>query len=118
MAWAEISQALVLAVVVVYVLRRLCCEYGRKQQCLPHSPSEIHFTTSSITTDFIAPDGERISLKSLIDALLIYGDKLALSLDPIRIFYDTVDRKWRSLDNRRCSSTQKAFGNIFLGFML
>lgn len=104
MALLVVSNAFLLTAVIGYVLFRLFCEFTRETHLRPRLPSEVHFTTSSITNDITTPTGNRTSLKSLIDDLILYGDELALNLEPIRIIYDTVDRKWRSLDNRRYAS--------------
>ena len=101
MALIEISNLFLVVVIVCYVLFRLFCELKPKTHLRPRLPSDIQFTTSSITNDIATPTGERTSLKSLIDDLVLCGDSLALNIEPIRIIYDTVDHTWRSLDNRR-----------------
>ena len=102
MALVEISNLFLLAAIVCYVLFRLFCELKPTTHLRPRRPSDIQFTTASITNDIATPTGEQTSLKSLIDDLVLYGDPLALNIEPIRIIYDTVDHTWRSLDNRRC----------------
>jgi len=108
MALLVVSNAFLLTVVIGYVLFRLFCEFSRETHLRPRLPSDVHFTTSTITNDITTPTGKRTSLKSLIDDLMLHGDDLAVNLEPIRIIYDTVDRKWRSLDNRRLYALKKA----------
>ena len=114
MALVEVSNTFLVGLIIAYVLFRLFSEFSRVSHVRPRLPSDIHFTASSIQNDITTPTGKRVGLKSLIDDLVLYGDNLAINLEPIRIIYDTVDRKWRSLDNRRypLRSQQSAKGEL------
>lgn len=96
-----ISNTFLVTVIIGYIVFRLLCEFGRESHLRPRKPSDIHFTSAMITSDITGIDGVRIPLKSFIDELVLHGDHLAMIVDPIRIYYDSVQQKWRSIDNRR-----------------